>query len=220
MIRSSAINGTRLLNSQERIRMYLYALLQIVMNLIDILSVALLGIFISYGLAKMSSGPMGTTSSQLLAFLPEGLTSKLTYQVTGISAILLMTFKSLAASSLSKYSFRNLEKCAIRTANTLLEDVGERPENYLKRFSIDDIIFALKTGIDAVVIVGLSSIVIFVTEGFLIFAMFIFLLIFQGFIAILIVIFILFLLFFLQKLVIPTISIITPFGLFKIYFFT
>ena len=199
--RFNAFQGMQMLDKDEQIRFYLYTIFQLILNFVDIISIGLLGIFISIGLTGQNSVSHSESKSVVFDFLPKWASERLTFQVIGILAILSMVAKSLAANALIKLSYRNLEKCAARTADDLLEKIGTRPDKFLGAFSTEDISFALKTGIDAIITVGLSSASIIVTECFLVGAIFIFLVIFQNLIAMLILFFGIFLLFILKTLV-------------------
>jgi ATP-binding cassette subfamily C protein len=185
MIRASLKQGLMLLTRRERLNYFLFIAMQIILNLIDLLSIALFGLFVSSILSSSISGSSKSGASILSKILPFDWLGNIPIANLGLASIALMIFKSVFATILLKFSFSNLEKCAKRTAAEMLNTIGQRSEKYLKKFTNEDLIFALKTGIDSILIVCPISFAIIVTETILVLILFFFLFITQGIVAIL-----------------------------------
>ena len=185
MIRASLKQGLMLLTRRERLNYYLFIAAQIILNLIDLLSIALFGLFVSSSLSSTISSNSKSGTSILSKILPFDWLENIPIASLGLASIALMIFKSVFATILLKFSFSNLEKCAKRTAAEMLDTIGQRSEKYLKKFTNEDLIFALKTGIDSILIVCPISFAIIATETILVLILFFYLFIIQGIVAIL-----------------------------------
>lgn len=158
----------KLLPIETRQKFTFYLLIQILLNVLDIVSVAIMGAIGALAINGIQSKPSGNRVQAVLKFAHlEGLTFQAQVAILGISAVSLMLFKVLLQYFFNKKIFNLLFEVSIHLSTSLLSDGIEKQTKSELRYSFYELQHAIGYGINASTIGTLGVLATLVSDVFL-----------------------------------------------------
>jgi ABC-type multidrug transport system fused ATPase/permease subunit len=168
----------KLIDSQTRRKLLLISLIQGLMALFDIVSVALIGLMTSIALAGINSQKNSELTEAFLSLLNVGnLSFQTQVALLGTSAASLMIFKTVFSAFMMNKILVFLARTASNTSRDLVYRLMRQPWAFIKQLDSQKTLFSLTTSIYALIIGVLGSSVQILTEVLLILIMLISLLV-------------------------------------------
>lgn len=163
---SSAI---RLLNRKDRARCLYVIAIYIFLGLFDILAVFTLGIVGSLSVTGVSGNRPGDRTFALLSALNlESKSIQTQVAILGGSAALILVLKSLVSLYLSKRTLLFLARRSAIISQRLISNLLSRPILGIKNRSIQNTIYSLTTGVEALMVVTIGGSLLLMADIFLI----------------------------------------------------
>jgi ATP-binding cassette subfamily C protein len=158
----------KLVPKENRQKFAFYIVIQIILNILDIMSVAIMGAIGAIALNGIQSKPSGNRVQEVLkiAHLEES-TFQAQVAILGIAAVALMLFKVLLQYLLNKKIFNLLFEVSIQLSNSLLADGIEKQTKSEFKNSFYEFQHAIGYGINATTIGTLGVLSILVSDVFL-----------------------------------------------------
>jgi ABC-type bacteriocin/lantibiotic exporter with double-glycine peptidase domain len=158
----------RLLSKDARRKFKLYLIIQITLNILDILSVAIMGAIGALALNGIQSKPSGNRVQFILqAINLDGLTFQSQVALLGIIAVLLMLFKVLLQYSFNKKILNLLFEESIKLSSRLLSDGIRKQTRSELRNTYHEFQHAIGYGINATTIGTLGVVSTLISDVFL-----------------------------------------------------
>lgn len=157
-----------LLPKPARLRFALYLLVQVMLNVLDIVSVALMGAIGALAINGIQSKPSGNKVQRVLElFQLNGLTFQIQIAILGTSAVSLMLFKVLLQYTFNKKIFNLLFDTSIQLSTSLLSDGLEKKTKSELKNSHHEYQHAIGYGINATTIGTLGVLATLISDVFL-----------------------------------------------------
>lgn len=151
-----------LLSKRDQKIIILISLIQLGLTVLDVLSIALIGIIASLSLFGIQSRELPSFLSEFIEAL--GLVNvsfQMQIAILGIAAGILLIGKTLSSAVINKRILTFLETKTAHVMSEVLRKVINQPYDYLKSRSPADILFSLTRGISAAIsgVIGSASVV-------------------------------------------------------------
>jgi ATP-binding cassette subfamily C protein len=157
-----------LLPKEARRKFKFYLVIQIILNILDILSVAIMGAIGALAINGIQSRPAGNKVQTVLKIAHlEGLSFQVQVAILGVSAVSLMLFKVLLQYSFNKKIFNLLFEVSIQLSTSLLSDGIEKQTKSELKNSFHEFQHAIGYGINATTIGTLGVLSTLVSDVFL-----------------------------------------------------
>jgi ATP-binding cassette, subfamily B, bacterial PglK len=149
-----------LLNKNEKIKIFSVFVIQVLLSLLDLVGVIVIGILGSLTIAGVGNQQPGDRVFKVLQFLQ--LTDKtFQYQVAvlGISAALLLSFKTLASLYFNRRILYFLSRQAARLSKNLISKLLNQDLIMINKISLQDTLYSVTHGITIVSVGILGSVI-------------------------------------------------------------
>ena len=155
----------KLLDKKRRKKLILVTFVQALLSVLDIVSVAIIGIVTAIALSGLQSQDTDGVAAKVLQFLKlENYSFQAQVAFLGITAALFMILKTFFSAFMMNRILQFLSHTASSTSRSLLSKLVSNPWEFLKQLDSQKILFSLTTGVYALVIGALGSTVQIVTE--------------------------------------------------------
>ena len=155
----------KLLDKRRRKKLILVTFVQALLSVLDILSVAIIGIVTAIALSGIQSQDTDGVAAKVLQFLKlENYSFQAQVAFLGITAALFMILKTFFSAFMMNRILQFLSHTASTTSRSLLSKLVSKPWEFLKQLDSQKILFSVTTGVYALVIGALGSTVQIVTE--------------------------------------------------------
>jgi len=135
----------------DKIRFTLLVSIQILVNFLDLIGIALVGVVGAISIYGIKSEAIGGRTNTVLRFLNlEDDTLQLQVFLIGALAALVMTSKTIISGRISRLIILLVNKKSALVTTKMVEKILSRPTNYLNKYTIQEIIFATTTGVEVV----------------------------------------------------------------------
>jgi ABC-type bacteriocin/lantibiotic exporter with double-glycine peptidase domain len=160
------------------------------LGFLDLISILVIGVMASLASSLLVGDSANDFSTNLLQLLKlQNFNPNYSLAILSVLALLLMALKTFMAASASFKLYKFLGKLASTMSKNLLNNLIKDGENRWKNFTVNEIAFSVKTGIDSATLVSLSNLAVYISDGILILSVGILILIFEPLLALLIGIF-------------------------------
>lgn len=150
-----------LLNVRDRRVMLFISILHLGLTVLDVLSIALIGIIASLSLFGIQSRELPDPLTKVIkVFGLDNFTFQMQVAILGIVVGVLLVGKTLLSATINRRIFQFLENRTARVMSEILEKVINQPYDYLKHRSPPEIIHSLTRGISGLIsgVIGSASV--------------------------------------------------------------
>ena len=148
-----------LINKRDRFLLGVQALIQVLLNIFDLIGVALIGIVGALSVNGISSQAPGTRVSSFLRIIKlENFTLQQQVGILGTLAVLLLVTKTFVSLLLMKKTLYFLTRKSAEVSKLSVQKLLNLPLLEIQKFSIQDVIYNVTTGVNSLMIstLGLS----------------------------------------------------------------
>lgn len=154
-----------LLDTKRRKKLIIVTFVQALLSFLDIISVAIIGIVTTLAISGIQSRKADGLPANILAFLKLDVYSfQVQVAVLGVTAALFMILKTFFSAFMMNRILLFLSHTAAVTSRSLIDKLVNEPWEYIKKLDSQKTLYSLTTGVYALVIGALGSIVQIVTE--------------------------------------------------------
>ena len=155
----------RILNYKERRRLAVVTFIQIMLGMLDLIGVVLLGFLGSLAISGISSKVPGNRVSKVLAFLQlDSVSLQMQVATIGLFAAGILVTKTLVSALLVKRTVRFLAFRSAKISNEIFTKLIRNNLLFIRRRTTQQTIFEITTGVDAITLGIINSLVNFFTD--------------------------------------------------------
>lgn len=167
--RAAVSSALGLIESKKRKKLLLATLSQALLSFLDIVSVAIIGVVTSIALAGINSRQSTDASSRVIKLLNlDGISFQMQVATLGIIAAIFMICKTLFSAIMMRKVLFFLAGTASASSTQLIRRLVSSPWKFVKQCDSQQTLYALTTGVYALIIGVLGSALQIITEVFLI----------------------------------------------------
>lgn len=162
-----------LLSPRDRKVVLFISILQLALTLLDVLSIALIGVIASLSLFGIQSRELPSFLTSVINLLGlNSFTFQMQVAILGIVAGVLLVGKTLLSAIINQRIFRFLENRTARVMSDVLQKVINQPYDYLKHRSPPEILYSLTRGVSGLISGVIGSASVALGEAILLFSIF------------------------------------------------
>ncbi len=170
--KNNSLLSLNLLTHIERVKIFYIAIFQILLNLLDIIAVALMG---AIGYLAISGFGVTKESNKINFLLKilniENYDARKQTIILALFASILFVSKSLLTATITKKSLNFLSNCSVRISKNFINKYFNRSAGDITHSGKSDAIFSLSEGIDLLITKALSITIMLVSDLFLLLLM-------------------------------------------------
>jgi len=171
---------SELLTSKDKVKLRILFLFQIISSLLDLVGIFLIGIIGSITIDGIQSRESNQTIEKFLNYLNLGNSNLQTrVAVLGVLTALIFVIRTMASLFFTKKTLNFLSRRAAAVSGTLLDDVLHSTPDKISNRTTQEIVFASTYGIDSLIIRVIGSVIVALSDLFLLLIIFIGLLIYN-----------------------------------------
>jgi ATP-binding cassette, subfamily B, bacterial PglK len=143
----------KVIDPSDRVRVLVFAILQILANLLDLIGVALVGILGALAVSGVGTQNPDSRVLTVLAYL--GLSNQsIQFQVSivGTTIAIVLVLRTMFSILLLRRSLFFLGRCGSRISGNLASKIFNQPLTFVRSRSSQETVFALTRGIDAITV--------------------------------------------------------------------
>ncbi|CAB4820968.1 unannotated protein [freshwater metagenome] len=161
-----AINRSlQLLQKSDRLKIYFFIVLQLLLSVLDTLGILLIGAVASIGISIISNASSNASLIRVLGFIGLGNSSQTTaIEVLGGVAVGLLILRTILSLVLSFRTFRFLARKAGEISTDLMERVFAADFSWVRKQSAQDVSYAVTEGVQYAIVGVLGSFITLVSE--------------------------------------------------------
>lgn len=164
-IRQGIKRALQLLEKHERAKLRFLVAIQVLLNLLDLLGVALIGVIGALSVNGISSRDPGNQVSRVLKFMQiENLTLQQQVSILAITVTIVLVGKTLFSLFFTRKSLYFLGVKSARVSRHLLSKVLSQSLTALQRRGVQDIIFVIASGVNSLILSVLGSAISLVSD--------------------------------------------------------
>jgi ATP-binding cassette subfamily C protein len=169
-----------LLTQKDKVKLRILFLFQLVSSLLDLVGIFLIGVIGSITINGIQSRQSNQTIENLLGYIGlENADLQTRVAVLGVLTAAIFIIRTIASLFFTKKTLNFLSRRAAAVSSTLLEQVLHTTPDKISNRTIQEIIFASTYGIDSLVIRVLGSVIVALSDLFLLIVIFIGLLVYN-----------------------------------------
>jgi ATP-binding cassette, subfamily B, bacterial PglK len=163
----SAINRSlQLLQKSDRIRLYLFILIQLFVSILDTVGILLVGAIASIGISVISKADTNDSLSNILGFVGlSDVSQSNSIAILGIATVSILVFRTILSLLISFLTYRFLARKSAEISSALMQKVFASDFSWVRKQKAQEVSYALTEGVQFGVIGVLSSFVALASES-------------------------------------------------------
>jgi ABC-type multidrug transport system fused ATPase/permease subunit len=169
-----------LLTSKDKVKLRILFLFQIISSLLDLVGIFIIGVIGSITINGIQSRQSNQTIENFLRFINLGNSSLQTrVAVLGVLTAVIFIIRTFASLFFTKKTLNFLSRRAAAVSGTLLDNVLHATPDKISNRTVQEIVYAATYGIDSLILRVIGSVIVAVSDLFLLFVIFFGLLIYN-----------------------------------------
>ena len=158
---------------KDKEKLIVVSLIQVLLSFLDLIGVAIMGVIGAiavYGIQSKSAGDRVTKILELLNLDNLTFQNQITY--LSIGAVIIFLIKTITSMYLTKKSLRFVSKRGAQISSNLVYTLFSKPISHLNKYTNQELIYAITTGIDFITIRVIGSALIIISDFALLLVLF------------------------------------------------
>jgi ATP-binding cassette subfamily C protein len=158
---------------KDKEKLLIVSVIQIILSFFDLIGVAIMGVIGAvavYGIQSKSAGDRVTKLLELLHL--NNFTFQHQIAFLGVAAVIIFLVKTITSMYFTKKSLRFVSRRGAQISSNLVNSLFSKPISHLNKYTHQEIIYAITTGIDFITIRVVGSALIIITDLALLFVLF------------------------------------------------
>ena len=150
---------------RDKQKLLLVSLIQILLSILDLIGVAIMGVIGAIAIYGIQSRSAGDRVLKLLEYLNlDDLTFQNQIAYLGLAAVFIFLFKTVVSIYLTKKSLRFISRRGAQISTNLVNSLFSKPISHLNKYTHQELIYTITTGIDSITIRVVGSALIIITD--------------------------------------------------------
>ena len=158
---------------KDKEKLIIVSVIQIILSFLDLIGVAIMGVIGAvavYGIQSKSAGDRVTKLLELLHL--NNFTFQHQIAFLGVAAVMIFLIKTITSMYFTKKSLKFVSRRGAQISSNLVNSLFSKPISHLNKYTHQELIYAITTGIDFITIRVVGSALIIITDLALLFVLF------------------------------------------------